>query len=250
LRPRLLVTAGPLRDSTIPLPEGESTLGRDPTNAVAVVDPSVSRKHCLLRQGEDGRFQVKDLDSRNGTLVNGLAVKEQWLHHGDEIATGDSVFLFLLEDAEQALASRVEFDDGQPAAETKLIYPKEVIYLQPDRLLKELPATSPLARNLSALLKISRVVHAIRDRKTIPGDWPPRNCLVEYKSEPDEFEFGLPDSGIESGIPAVFCRHSELASWGRSTGFRVTRRRFGGARLGEWCKSRNAIMTVEHLHKP
>jgi Nif-specific regulatory protein len=145
------------------LPEGESTLGRDPTNAVAVVDPSVSRKHCLLRQGEDGRFQVKDLDSRNGTLVNGLAVKDQWLHHGDEIATGDSVFLFLLEDDERARASRVEFDDGQPAAETKLIHPKEVIYLQPDRLLKELPATSPLARNLSALLKISRVVHAIRD---------------------------------------------------------------------------------------
>jgi transcriptional regulator with GAF, ATPase, and Fis domain len=163
LLPRLLVTAGPLRDSTIPLPEGESTLGRDPTNAVAVVDPSVSRKHCLLRQGEDGRFQVKDLDSRNGTLVNGLAVKEQWLHHGDEIATGDSVFLFLLEDDDRVRASRVEFDDCHPAAETKLIHPKEVIYLQPDRLLKELPATSPLARNLSALLKISRVVHAIRD---------------------------------------------------------------------------------------
>ncbi len=158
-----MVTAGPLRDSTIPLPEGESTLGRDPTNAVAVVDPSVSRKHCLLRQGEDGRFQVKDLDSRNGTLVNGLAVKEQWLHHGDEIATGDSVFLFLLEDDDRVRASRVEFDDGQHAAETKVIHPKEVIYLQPDRLLKELPATSPLARNLGALLKISRVVHAIRD---------------------------------------------------------------------------------------
>jgi pSer/pThr/pTyr-binding forkhead associated (FHA) protein len=163
LLPRLLVTAGPLRDSTIPLPEGESTLGRDPTNAVAVVDPSVSRKHCLLRQGDDGRFQVKDLDSRNGTLVNGLAVKEQWLHHGDEIATGDSIFLFLQEDDDRVRASRVEFDDCHPAAETKLIHPKEVIYLQPDRLLKELPATSPLARNLSALLKISRVVHAIRD---------------------------------------------------------------------------------------
>jgi transcriptional regulator with GAF, ATPase, and Fis domain len=163
LLPRLLVTAGPLRDSTIPLPDGESTLGRDPTNAVAVVDPSVSRKHCLLRQGEDGRFQVKDLDSRNGTLVNGLSVKEQWLHHGDEIATGDSVFLFLLEDDDRVRASGVEFDDCHPAAETKLIHPKEVIYLHPDRLLKELQSTSPLARNLSALLKISRVVHAIRD---------------------------------------------------------------------------------------
>jgi Nif-specific regulatory protein len=57
----------------------------------------------------------------------------------------------------------VEFDDGQPMAETRLIHPKEAVYLQPDRLLKELPATSQVGRNLNALLKISRVVHAIRD---------------------------------------------------------------------------------------
>ena len=163
MRPRLLVIAGPSKDSTIPLPNGEATLGRDPMNAVAVADASVSRKHCLLRQEEDGRFQVKDLASRNGTQVNGVAVKEQWLRHGDQISTGDSVFLFLVEDEEQAvLASRVEFDDSKPTAETKLIHPREALYLQPDRLLRELPAKSQVARNLNALLKISRVVHAIR----------------------------------------------------------------------------------------
>ena len=163
MRPRLLVIAGPSKDSTIPLPEGEATIGRDPTSAVAVTDPSVSRKHCLLRR-EDERFQIKDLESRNGTLVNGVAVKEQWLRHGDEIVTGDSVFLFLLEEDERANPrSRVEFDESQPTAETKIIHPREVVYLQPDRLLRELPATSQIARNLSALLKISRVVHAIRD---------------------------------------------------------------------------------------
>ena len=164
MRPRLLVIAGPSKDSTIPLPDGEATLGRDPTNAVAVADASVSRKHCLLRRDEDERFQIKDLDSRNGTLVNGLAVKEQWLRHGDEIATGDSMFLFLTEDEDQAVpASRVEFDDSHFSAETKVIHPKEVLYLQPERLLRELPAASAVARNLNALLKISRVVHAIRD---------------------------------------------------------------------------------------
>ena len=155
--------AGPSKDSTIALTESEATVGRDPANAVALVDPSVSRKHCLLRP-EDGRFQIRDLDSRNGTLVNGLPVKEQWLRHGDEIATGDSVFLFLTEEEDHAVQlSRVEFDDAHYTTETKVIHPKEVMYLQPDRLLKELPATSQVARNLSALLKISRVVHAIRD---------------------------------------------------------------------------------------
>jgi transcriptional regulator with GAF, ATPase, and Fis domain len=163
LHPRLLAISGPLKDSTIPLPDGESTLGRDPGNAIPVVDASVSRKHCLLRR-EGPRFQIKDLESRNGTLVNGLAVKEHWLRHGDEIATGDSIFLFLLEEGDRAmLSSRVELDDAHPTAETKLIQAKDAIYLHPDRLLRELPARSPISRNLGALLKISRIVPAIRD---------------------------------------------------------------------------------------
>ena len=98
------------------------------------------------------------------------AVEEQWLQHGDEIATGDSSFLFLLEDEETApAAGRVEFEDAQFTAETTVIHPRDVVYLQPDRLLRELPATSRVARNLNALLKISRIVHAIRDLDELQG---------------------------------------------------------------------------------
>jgi transcriptional regulator with GAF, ATPase, and Fis domain len=162
LPPRLLALAGPLKDSTIPLPAGEVTLGREPANAIAVIDPSVSRRHCRVRR-EEGGFQIQDLESRNGTLVNGVAVKEQRLKHGDEIAIGDSVFMFLVEEQERAPFSRVEFDDRRPTAETRVIRPGDVVYLHPDRLLQELPVTSQVARNLSALLKISRAVHAIRN---------------------------------------------------------------------------------------
>src|SRR6204780_4633668 len=168
LRPRLLVLSGPLKDSTIPLGEGEVTIGREASNGIAVVDPSVSRKHCLL-SAQDGRFRVRDLDSRNGTLVNGSTVEEQWLKHGDEIAAGDSSFLFLLEDEDVSALGRVEFEDAQRTAETTVIDPKDVVYLQPDRLLRELPATSHVARNLNALLKISRIVHAIRDLDDLQG---------------------------------------------------------------------------------
>src|SRR5260370_27438816 len=162
LHPRLVALEGHLKDSTRTLPEGEITLRRDPTNAVPLNDLSVSRKHCLFRREEE-RLQVRDLESRNGTVVNGTAVKEQWLRHGDEIVVGDSVFLFLLQDDDRDLpVSRVEFDDRQRTADTKVIHPKEVVYLQPDRLLRELPATSQIARNLNALLKISRIVHAVR----------------------------------------------------------------------------------------
>ena len=149
MQPRFLAIAGPLKDSILALPEGEAPLGRDPTNALAVSDPSVT---------------IRVLGSRNGTLINGASIKEHLLQHGDEITVGDSAFLFLVEDEErEKSASRIEFEEGQITAETKLIHPKDVVYLQPDRLLRELPATSQIARNLNALLKISRIVHALRD---------------------------------------------------------------------------------------
>jgi transcriptional regulator with GAF, ATPase, and Fis domain len=169
LRPRLLVLSGPLKDSTIPLSEGEVTIGREASNGIAITDPSVSRKHCLL-SGQEGSFRVRDLDSRNGTLVNGIGIEEKSLQHGDEIAAGDSSFLFLLEDESLApAASRVEFDESQFTAETTILHPRDVVYLQPDRLLRELPESSRVTRNLNALLKISRILHAIRDLNELQG---------------------------------------------------------------------------------
>ncbi len=169
MRPRLLVLSGPLKDSIIPLSEGEVTIGREASNGIAIVDPSVSRKHCLL-SSQGGSYLVRDLDSRNGTLVNGAAVEEHWLQHGDEIAAGDSSFLFLLDAEDRTTpAGRVELEDVAATAETTIIHPRDVVYLQPDRLLRELPATSRVARNLNALLKISRIVHAIRDLNDLQG---------------------------------------------------------------------------------
>jgi Nif-specific regulatory protein len=163
------VLSGPLKDSTIPLSDPEIAIGREASNTVAVTDPSVSRKHCVVR-AQEGRFQVCDLGSRNGTQVNARTVQEQWLKHGDEITTGDSSFLFLLEDEDLAPGpGRVEFDESQQTAETTIIHPKDVLYLQPDRLLRELPANSKVARDLNVLLKISRIVHAIRDLDELQG---------------------------------------------------------------------------------
>jgi len=163
------VLSGPLKDSIIPLSEGEITIGREASNTVAVTDPSVSRRHCVVRE-QDGKFLVRDLGSRNGTQVNGDSAQEHWLKHGDEIATGDSSFLFLLEDENPVPGpGRVEFEDSHHTTETTIIHPRDVVYLQPDRLLREIPATSQIARNLSALLKISRIVHAIRDLDDLQG---------------------------------------------------------------------------------
>lgn len=165
MNPRLVALSGPLKDSIFALPADELSLGRDASNGLPIGDPSVSRRHCLIRSDGSG-FKVRDLESRNGTLVNGEAVRERWLHHLDEIAVGDSVFMFLTEeelDRASGSSRLVEFDDEKPTHAVAQIRPQDVLYLQPDKILSELPATSRLARNLNALLKISRAVHSIRD---------------------------------------------------------------------------------------
>jgi Nif-specific regulatory protein len=161
VNPRLFAVSGPLKDSVFDLPANDLTLGRDPGNGLPISDPSVSRKHCLIFS-RDQRYGVRDLNSRNGTQVNGESIRERWLNHGDQIGVGDSIFRFLTE-LDQKKSDQVEFEENSVTHATAEIRPQDVLYLQPERILSELPTTSRLARNLNALLQISRVVHAIQD---------------------------------------------------------------------------------------
>jgi transcriptional regulator with GAF, ATPase, and Fis domain len=162
VNPRLAVVAGPLKESTLALPDREIPIGRDPSNLISISDPSLSRRHCVLTPARNG-YTIRDLDSRNGTFVNGLVVKEATLKHGDQISVGDSVLTFLLEDEEDHPSSgRVEFEDSVTHA-TAQLRPQDVLYLQPELILNELPVASRLGRNLAALLKISRMVHALHN---------------------------------------------------------------------------------------
>jgi pSer/pThr/pTyr-binding forkhead associated (FHA) protein len=64
------------------------TLGRAP-RADFIVDASlVSRLHCRLTVRPDGTLEIKDLDSTNGTYVNGRKVDRADLRDGDEIGIG------------------------------------------------------------------------------------------------------------------------------------------------------------------
>ena len=162
MNPRIVAVCGPLKDSVFVLPAGEAPVGRDASNLLCISENSVSRRHCVFNRKEEG-VMIRDTGSRNGTLVNGVPVTEHWLKHGDQVAIGDSVFVFLLaEETDEQIPNPFEFDDELTRA-TAQIRPQDVLYLQPDKILSELPVTSRLARNLSALLKISRIVHSIRD---------------------------------------------------------------------------------------
>jgi len=70
----LAVVGGPAAGPTLALGGGIVTVGRDGAAGVALPDPSVSAYHARLRLLGDGRWEVEDLASLNGTWVDGVAV--------------------------------------------------------------------------------------------------------------------------------------------------------------------------------
>jgi transcriptional regulator with GAF, ATPase, and Fis domain len=167
--PRLLGISGPLKGSAFPLPAGEVSIGRDSSNQLWAADPALSRRHCLLVQDETGQFSVRDLKSRNGTLVNGVPVEQQQISHGDQIFIGDSVLLFLVEEGGNHFQKNpVEFADtisfdGPPL----LLRAEDSLYLRPEKVVASLPPTARWARDLNALLKIATGIGGIRDQDSL-----------------------------------------------------------------------------------
>ncbi len=71
----------------------EIAIGRSQQCHVVLEDRRSSRKNTLIYK-RDGKYQIKDLSSANGTFVNGDRIEESELHSGDEVRVGDTVFKF------------------------------------------------------------------------------------------------------------------------------------------------------------
>ena len=73
----------------------ETLIGRNPTTDITLLDENISREHAIvLFDPEDDTYTVEDLQSTNGTKVNGKGVRSEPLTHGDEIQIGQTVFRF------------------------------------------------------------------------------------------------------------------------------------------------------------
>ena len=70
--------------------EPEVTIGRDPESDISLTDPSVSRRHALLRYLYSEYF-VEDLASTNGTQLNNQMVNKHILKSGDHLLSFGSV---------------------------------------------------------------------------------------------------------------------------------------------------------------
>ena len=74
---------------------GLTKLGRSSKNDIVIKDNFVSKNHLLIEK-ENGRYYIRDLNSANGTFLNGQTLHEETeLKNGDRIGVGFIQFLFV-----------------------------------------------------------------------------------------------------------------------------------------------------------
>lgn len=90
---RLIAEGGQYSGRVFDLPQlAEITVGRGVGNDLVLDDPSMSRKHSKLRRLGNGRIEAEDLQSANGTYVNGRKITSAQLGPGDTLRFGEVMF--------------------------------------------------------------------------------------------------------------------------------------------------------------
>jgi two-component system, NtrC family, response regulator HydG len=149
MNPRLSAISGRLKGSVFTIEDLPVVIGRDTTATLCIADASVSRRHSQIEK-EAEQFVILDLESLNGTFINDVPVKRRRLEHGDRVRIGDSQFLFLVHDGDvNSKSSEIRFDERQIVSGSTLqVRFNDALYL--------------MARDLSALMKVSTTINAIR----------------------------------------------------------------------------------------
>lgn len=109
--PRLVVLSEGLTGRTHELKAEKTTIGRVEDNSFQVPDPSVSSHHCeVVLRGND--VLVRDLDSTNGSFINGKPIKEEVLKPSQILRLG-SVEIRLEADAPAGAPQKRSIDHTQ-----------------------------------------------------------------------------------------------------------------------------------------
>ena len=160
MNPRLEAVTGPLKDVVFPIVGERVSIGSDPSNELSIYDASIAAAHCLITRHGD-TVAVTDLESGQGTFVNGVPVRQRVLEDRDVITIGEC---------------EIVFRDGSEIAPVEDVKSRrnEVFEHLPAPILPQSPLLPPLvtdvgrmARDLNALFKIAKTINSQRDLESL-----------------------------------------------------------------------------------
>ena len=94
---KLVVSLDGVVIKEVQITKDKTTLGRRPYNDIVIDNLAVSGEHAVLQMVGADVF-IEDLNSTNGTYINGKAVKKQLLAHNDTVEVGKYKIKFMVDD--------------------------------------------------------------------------------------------------------------------------------------------------------
>ena len=155
---RVVVVSGPSKGTVVRLAGTQLSVGRDSANDLCLHDRAVSRRHFAISE-TDAAFHLVDLESHNGTFVNGIPVRRKLLGHGDTIRAGHCELVFLITEDEELVSHMVQFSEADDPVDL-LSTTKLQAYPAPGSFGTDV---GRMARDLNALFKIANTINSIRD---------------------------------------------------------------------------------------
>jgi hypothetical protein len=95
---KLVVSLDGVVIKDVQVTKDKTTLGRRPYNDIVIDNLAVSGEHAVLQMVGQDVF-IEDLNSTNGTYINGKAIKKQLLAHNDTVEIGKYKIKYLVDDA-------------------------------------------------------------------------------------------------------------------------------------------------------
>ena len=159
--PRLEAVTGPLKGVVFPITGERVSIGSDPSNELSIYDASIAGAHCLVTC-RGGAVAVTDLESGQGTFVNGVPVRERVLEDQDIITIGECELVFR-NGSEIALSQ----DENVRRNEVFNQLPAPVLRQSSPLLPPLVTDVGRMARDLNALFKIAKAINAQRDLESL-----------------------------------------------------------------------------------
>lgn len=148
--PTLFVQRNAGNDEEVLWEQPALTIGRDPTNDLVIEHKLASRRHARFEKDDVG-FYIRDLESTNGTFVNGQRIQgAHLLRNNDEVWVGDTVIVF--RDPEATMKGT-----PPPVARHRVLEPQEELRVDTkakEVVLRGLPLDPPLTAKEFQLLDL------------------------------------------------------------------------------------------------
>lgn len=112
---KLVVSLDGVVIKEVQITKDKTTLGRRPYNDIVIDNLAVSGEHAVLQMVGADVF-IEDLNSTNGTYINGKAVKKQLLTHNDTVEIGKYKIKYLVEDGSDYEKTMIMKPGSAPAA--------------------------------------------------------------------------------------------------------------------------------------